>query len=318
MQREDKAGVRMVLRRLGMWLMVCCMLWLAAGGSAGGLVSYGAEQRVFDQAVQLSGDGTGEQRVFDQAGLFDSDMVEALEKEIGRLREQMNMDVVLVTTDDADGKSAGDYADDFYDQGGFGTGKDASGVLYLIDMDNREVYISTAGAMIRFLTDKRIDSMLDRAVERLSAKAYGSAAWRLLEDTQYWYEKGIPGGQYNYDVETGTVSRHRSIRWYEALAALAAAAVCAGSACLAVRREYAMKQERSQASNFALAYRAGARFTLQDPKDVMVHSFVTQKMIPRVTVTGGGRGGGYRGSSGRSSTHRSGGGRSHGGGGRRF
>ena len=207
------------------------------------------------------------------------------------------MDVVLVTTDDTGGLSARDYANDFYDEGGFGTGKDASGVLYLLDMDNRELYLSTSGVMIRFLTDDRIESMLDHAIDKMASGAYAAAAEQLLEDTESWYRKGIPGGQYNYDVKTG--------------------AVCAGGVCLNVKREYAMKQEHRQASNYALAYRANAHFALQDPQDVMVHSFVTQKIIPKATVRVS-PGGGFSGSSGRSSTHRSGSGRSHGGGGRRF
>lgn len=281
-------------------LVLCRLMWPGALNAAGGAVAYGAEQRVFDQT-----------------GLFDSEKTARLEARIRELREQMNMDVVLVTTDDTGGLSARDYANDFYDEGGFGTGKDASGVLYLLDMDNRELYLSTSGVMIRFLTDDRIESMLDHAIDKMASGAYAAAAEQLLEDTESWYRKGIPGGQYNYDVKTGAVSRYRSIRWYEALAALAAAAVCAGGVCLNVKREYAMKQEHRQASNYALAYRANAHFALQDPQDVMVHSFVTQKIIPKATVRVS-PGGGFSGSSGRSSTHRSGSGRSHGGGGRRF
>lgn len=300
MRRIDGSGLYMRRGYLLLVCMICCLFWIPAADIAGAAVSYGAEQRVFDQA-----------------GLFDGDEISELETRIEELREQMNMDVVLVTADNTGGRSARDYADDFYDEGGFGTGKDASGVLYLIDMDNRELYISTSGTMIRFLTDERIEAMLDHAVDDTASGAYGAAAEKLLADTGVWYQKGIPGGQYNYDVETGTVSRYRSIRWYEALAAIAAAAVCAGGVCLNVKREYAMEQDRRQTANFALAYRANAHFALQDPEDVMVHSFVTQKIIPKTTVAVR-PGGGFSGGSGRSSTHHSGSGRSHGGGGRRF
>lgn len=322
------------MKKLSMWrrlggraagAVLLCLLWLFAGnfawagiGALGGGGVYGAG--ILRGAEFLYGPGisyAAEQRVFDQAGLFSEDETAELESEIERLRGQMNMDVVLVTADYAGGKTAEEYADDFYDEGGFGSGKDASGVLFLIDMDNRELYISTCGAMIRFLTDERIDSMLDRAIGDVASGAYGSAAEQLLADMEYWYRKGIPGGQYNYDAETGTVSRYRSIRWYEALAAVIAAAVCAGGACLSVKQEYAMKRQRRQASNYMLAYRANARFALQDPRDVIINSFVTQRIIPR-TTSGGSRGGGRGGSSGRSTTHRSSSGRSHGGGGRRF
>lgn len=44
-----------------------------------------------------------------------------------------------------------------------------------------------------------------------------------MEDLEVCYDNGIAADQYNYDPETGKISRYRSVRWYEALFALAAA-----------------------------------------------------------------------------------------------
>lgn len=259
----------------------------------------------------------GQQRVFDQAELLAPEEEAQLETEIAGLRDQMKMDVVLVTTLDSKGKSARDYADDFYDQGGFGTRKDFSGVLYLIDMDNRELYISTCGTMIRFLTDERIESMLDHAYDSIVKGNYFGTAESFLTDTAYWYEKGIPGGQYNYDTETGKISRYRSITLLEALIALGVAAGLASAVCLNIKKEYAMEADRSRVSNYLLAYRASAQFVMRDQQDRLLNSFTSQTVIPRQPVSRGGSV--SRGSGGsRSSTHTSSGGRSHGGGGRRF
>ncbi len=279
---------------------------------AAAVLTLAAAAVLFCGTVFAAGDGA---RVYDEAGLFTAEEAAELESTAARLRELMNMDVVVVTTDDAMGKSAEAYADDFYDEGGFGVGKDASGVLYLIDMDNREVWISTCGTMIRFLTDARIDSMLDHAFEELSAGDYIAAARGLLEDTEVWYGKGIPGGQYNYDRDTGQISRYRSIRWYEVLIALAVSVFCGAAACLNVKREYAMKRERGRAAGYRLAYRANAHFAFRVANDVIINSFVTQQRIVRSNTSGGGHGGR---SGGRSTVHRSSSGRSHGGGGRRF
>lgn len=256
------------------------------------------------------------QRVFDEAGLLSAGDIAAFEEEIASLRDTMKMDIVLVTTEDAGGKTSEQYADDYYDEGGFGTRSDCSGVLYLIDMDNREIYISTSGSMIRFLTDKRVDQMLDRAYTYASDGDYAGVMRQFLADTIRFYQQGIPGGQYNYDTETGKISIYRSIRWYEALIAFAVAVICGAAACLNVKREYAMKRERGRAANFNLAYRANAQFAFHHQNDVLVNSFVTQRIIPR--NTGGGHGGRSGGGGGRSSTHRSSSGRSHGGGGRKF
>lgn len=262
------------------------------------------------------GMAAGDVRVFDEAGLFSEADTAGMEETIAGLRTTMNMDVVVVTTSDSGGKSSESYADDFYDGGGFGTGRDDSGALFLIDMDNREIHISTAGTMIRFLTDTRIDSMLDHAYGPAGNGEYARAAESFLEDLLVYYKKGIPGGQYNYDRETGKVSRYYSIRWYEALIALTVSAGCGLAACLNVKREYAMRSERQKAAGYHMAYRANARFAFRNRSDTQTDSFVTQRILPRSTGSGDGGSGGS--SSGRSTTHQSGSGRSHGGGGRRF
>lgn len=261
-----------------------------------------------------------EQRVYDQADLFSEEEEEELEQNIQELREAMEMDAVLVTTEDAEGKTSEQYADDFYDEYGFGEGEDFSGVLYLIDMDNRELHISSCGEMIRVLTDERIDDMLDSGLSYMEDQDYAGCARQWIEDTEFWYEEGIVSGQYNVDRDTGEVSRYqeeykRSIDWYEVLLAFGVSAFCGISVCGKVKRDYAMKQERKQAANYYMAYRADACFRFRDQSDVMTNSHITRQRIPRNTSSGHS---GSLGHSGRSTTHRSSSGRSHGGGGRKF
>ena len=69
---------------------------------------------------------------------------------------QYDMDIVIVITDDVKGKSSMDFADDFYDDNGYGIGFDSSGLLFLVNMEDREVWISTAGTAIKVFTDARI------------------------------------------------------------------------------------------------------------------------------------------------------------------
>lgn len=259
-----------------------------------------------------------EQRVFDQAGLFSADEAKELEEQIAGITQDIKMDLVVVTAADTQGKSARAYADDFYDEGGFGVGKDASGALFLIDMDNREICISTAGEMRRYLTDSRIESMLDHAYDDVQQGDYAGAAAKMVEETAGWCHKAIPEGQYIYDEDTGKISRYHSIRWYEGLLALLIAGFCGFAACQNVRREYGMKREHQQAAGYLMSYRANAQFACRQQNDALVQSYVTQQVIPRSGGgSGGGRSGGFSGS-GRSTVHRSSSGRSHGGGSRKF
>lgn len=283
----------------------------------------GAERVVLSQNAVLSENASAvpgdSRRVYDQAGLFSEDEQEQLEEDIQSFRESTGMDAAVVTTENAEGKTSEQYADDFYDNMGFGTGEDLDGVLYLMDMDNRELYISTSGGMIRYLTDERIEDLLDHGIGYMQDGDYASCARQMIRDTGEWYRKGIVRGQYNEDRDTGKISpygaeRKRSIRWYEALLAVGVSVFCAGAMCSGVKREYAMERERGRAAGYHMAYRADAGFCFRNRQDVLSNSHITRQMIPRNTHSSGGS----PGHSGRSTTHHSSSGRSHGGGGRKF
>lgn len=265
-----------------------------------------------------TGQGGAEQRVYDMAGLFSDTEIADFEQTISEYRQDMKMDVVVVTTEDSEGKSTRQYADDFFEAGGFGYGDSLDGVLFLIDMDNRELTLSVSGETIRLLTDARIESILDDVYEGAASGDYVSSAEFFLEDVAAYHKKGIQANQYNYDTETGKISVHRSIRWYEALLALVIPGIVAWSACAGVISQYSMKKEHRLSANHLMAYRADCQFQYHDQQDNLTNKFVTSRIIPRNHTGGGGMGMGGGSGSGRSSTHRSGSGRSFGGGSRKF
>lgn len=263
-------------------------------------------------------DSFGEEpRVFDDAGLFSQEEKAAFENQITSMRKEMNMDVVIVTTNDAGGKSAGQYAEDYYINGAYGVGSDYRGALFLIDMDNREIYILPVGKMNRFLTDKRWNAILDKSYEAISQMDYAACAQHFLDGVTHYYRAGIPGGQYNYDKETGKISVYRSIRWYEAAIAAGIALLAAGLSCMSVISQYSMKKERGRSENYLMAYRGSSQFLYSDQTDHLINKTVTHVILPRNNGGGTGRGGGGFSSGGRSTTHTSSG-RTMGGGGRKF
>ncbi len=256
--------------------------------------------------------------VYDMAELLNPEEEEQFESVIENSRSKLKFDIVVMTIEDAEGKSSQSYADDAYDAGGFGIGRDKDGILFLIDMDNRELTLSTSGRAVRIFTDDRIETILDDVYKGAQEGDFASSVEVFLEDVQYYGEEGIPSGQYNYDTETGRISVHKSIRWYEALLAVAVSAFVAGTACLTVKRQYAMETDPRQLKSLNMAYRADCGFVFDDQNDRLVNKFVTSTVIPRNTGSTGGPSSGGRPSSRRSSTHRSSSGRSHGGGSRRF
>ncbi len=267
---------------------------------------------------------SGQPRVFDQAGLFSETEIIQLEEKIAQCRKSTKMDVVIVSAY-ADGeRSAEEYADDYYDYGGFGVGKKASGVLLLYYMDGPgqpggECYISTAGTMINMLTDERIESILDDVYGNLGNRDFPGATECFLEDVKVYVKEGVESGQYTYDRDTGEIVRYHSIRLYEVAIAMVIAGILAGSVCLDIKKRYAMKQSSREVSNSLQAYRADCAFCFSVAGDKMINKYVRSIPIPRNTSGGsGGRGHSGSSSAGRSTIHTSSSGRSHGGGGRRF
>lgn len=267
---------------------------------------------------------SGQPRVFDQAGLFSETEIIQLEEKIAQCRKSTKMDVVIVSAY-ADGeRSAEEYADDYYDYGGFGAGKKASGVLLLYYMDGPgqpggECYISTAGTMINMLTDERIESILDDVYGDLGNRDFAGATGHFLEDVKAYVKEGVESGQYTYDRDTGEIVRYHSIRLYEVAIAMVIAGILAGSVCLDIKKRYAMKQSSREISNSLQAYRADCAFHFSVAGDKMVNKYVRSVPIPRNTSSGsGGRGHSGSSSAGRSTIHTSSSGSSHGGGGRRF
>jgi len=248
-------------------------------------------------------------QVFDQSGLMSLQEVSSITEKADVLREKYQMNFVIVTTNDAEGKTATAYADDFYMDYGFYDNEEKGGAIFLIDMDNRELRIETAGNMQYYLTDDRIEQVLDAGYNNLTEGQYYDCFSNLLEQTQAFIEEGVPSNQYIYDTETGEIKRYRSIRPIEILIAVLAALLAGGITCAAVIGKYRLKW-----GTYKYPFREKSSLALTGKEDRFINQIVNTRHIPRNPPPSAGGGGG----AGRSSTHTSGGGGSFGGGGRKF
>lgn len=114
-------------------------------------------------------------RLVDMADLLtDSEEAELLQ-ELNEISVRQQFDIVVVTTPSLDGKSAMEYADDFYDYNGYGMGENYDGALLLVDMNSRQWWISTAGYGITALTDAGIDYIADEFLPYLGDGEYYKA-----------------------------------------------------------------------------------------------------------------------------------------------
>lgn len=236
----------------------------------------------------------------------------ALISAIGQLKTDYGIDVMIVTTNSYDGKSAQDYADDWYDT----TGGGEDGVLFLLSLSQREWYISTCGKMIYVLTDYGIQRIGEEAVAYIGNGYYYDGFDRFLTSLPHYldaYENNSPvdgyadySGSYYHGEAEDTV-------YYETeytpnfLISLVIGLVVAAIA-IAVMKS-AMNTKRPQ--RCASAYLKPGSYHLKLHQDLFLYSNVSKQRRQQQNTSGGSRGGG-------SSVHRSSGGRSHGGGGGRF
>lgn len=244
--------------------------------------------------------------VIDQAGLLSSSDVAVLEEEAVKMKDQYGLDLVYLTVESLNGKTARDYADDYYDQNGYGE----DGVLFLLAMEEREWYISTCGIAIYALTDYALGEIESEVVPYLSDGRYYEAFYHfqvLLSEYMDAYEQGEPIDGYvpGYREDVVYYEPEREVkREVNLLLSLVIGVVVAAVAVLIMRSSMNTKRKQSSAGD----YLKQGSYHLRRHQDLFLYSNVTKT---RRQENNGTRGGG-------SSVHRSSGGRSHGGRGGRF
>lgn len=259
--------------------------------------------------------------VYDDAGIFTADEMASLEQQISELEMQTDgWEFAIVTTEDADGLSAQEYADAAWDEE-----YHEHGALVLYDFDNSEVYISCAGDAMGLYSDARVETMLDDMFVYVPDHAYYESAVAFLNRAEYYYEIGLETDKPIYHVQPGeSAEDYKDDPVYEyidqpvpevelepldyliyfglaLLIGLPAGGIAVGLAIAKYRLKF---PDRSY------EMRKHAQLQLTERRDDVIGHMITHRPIPRDDDHGGGGGG--------TTIHRSSGGRVHSGGGRRM
>lgn len=110
--------------------------------------------------------------VVDDACLMSNEQAELLEERLDNVCDELCFDIVVVTVDSTEGKTAEAFADDYFDYNGYGYGESHDGCLLLISMEDREWHISTTGYGIYALTDAGIEYISGEILPFLSGGDY--------------------------------------------------------------------------------------------------------------------------------------------------
>ena len=237
----------------------------------------------------------------DRAGLFTVEEISQFKELITPIEEKSKARIFILTTNQND-MSTEKFADFFMLEK---IGKDANGVTFLIDMDNRGFHISTSGNMIDYIDDKRTKQALDEIEPSMINGDYFQAGKVFLKNVDRDFEAGVPGGHYRIDTETGKVTRYKVLTGTEIAIAFALAIVLSVVFVVINISKYRLKF-----GTYKYPFREKSTLSLTTRNDRLIHSFVTTRRIPKSNSNGGGGSGG-------SSTHSTGGG-TFGGGGRSF
>lgn len=236
-------------------------------------------------AINLAGnsaDGlSGNIQLIDQAGLLTEAEAEDVEDMIEKLEDKTGWDVMAVTTEDAEGMTATYYAESWLD--GHMTGDD--GIIYLIDMENREIVVSGTGDAKICLTDAHKKSILDVGYNKVSSEEYGEGFEAMIKKTS----------KYAY----------RQITIVEVLIALVVAIVLGGITVGGIIGSYCLKFR-----GYKYPIEKNGSVNLRRKEDIFVNQFVTHRHIPKSEGSGSGGGG--------TTTHAGAGGRTYSSGSRKF
>lgn len=134
------------------------------------------------------------EKIYDFADLYTESEEHDLYSKVSEYINTYNMDLVIVTIHTNDKSSPMVYADDFYDYNHFGIGKNRDGVLFLIDMENREIYMSTTGSAIKMYNDYRINEALDQVYQYMSDEKYFEGTTNYIKVISNYASEGFPSG----------------------------------------------------------------------------------------------------------------------------
>ena len=113
--------------------------------------------------------------VVDEAGLLTTKEKQDLIDLYERLGSENDIEIAVVTVNSLEGKSAMDFADDFFDYNGYGVRPGRDGILLLVSMEERDWWISTHGTCYEQLTEQRFNDMSASFLPDLSAGRYYKA-----------------------------------------------------------------------------------------------------------------------------------------------
>lgn len=241
------------------------------------------------------------EKVYDEANLLTEEERAEINDIAIQLSDQTELDVIIVTMDDSEGKSSAQYAQDFYEEHGFGYQGTLDGILFLLNMDEREVYIFTRDLAYDYISDARVEEILDQVYPALAEERYSESIQIFLAEVERFVETGLsPEAAMDRSGEAGGNAHYGNVPEsspFERIGIYLLIAVVIGGIAVGVM---AMGNQGRSTTN-ARTYLENNSFTVTKKIDRHYNTIVTRQKIQKNTGAGGGgrSGGGRIGGGGR-------------------
>ena len=241
------------------------------------------------------------EKVYDFANLYTDAQEKELYSLIMEYIDSYNLDFAIVTINNNSKESTAAYAQDFYDYNSFGIGNSYDGILFLIDMVNREFYMTTTGAGITMYTDDRIDKCLDEAFSYITEGEYYNATEAFIKKASWYASIGAPD-RFGNEPKLKGIAKLKAMSW----SSIFVFSVVATGIVIFIFISSNKSVRKANSSKYYLA-----KADVNVDKEIFLGRNVHSSPRFNDSSSGGSSGGGRSISSGSS-------GRSHGGGGRSF
>ena len=239
-------------------------------------------------------------RFVDDEGLLTAKQAAELTAKLDEISERHQFDTVVVVVDALDRREARLYAVDFFEQNGFGFGRDLDGIVLLLAMRDRDFGFAVLGYGLEAFTDAGQEYLEKLFLPHLRADDYYKAFMVYADAVDDFLDKAEAGKPYNKGNIPTTPEERSKQRLYSIVGSLIAALLAA----LAVTGMWRGQLKSVRKQNLANAYIIDGSMKVTLARENFLHRNVTRTQ--RASSSGKSGGGSFRSSSGRSSSGRSG------------
>lgn len=213
--------------------------------------------------------------VVDNADLLTQTEENELSEKLQDISDELQFDVVVVTTNSIGSKTATEYADDYFDYNGYGRGSNNDGALFLVDMGDRKWAVSTSGYGIEAIVDSALDDMEEEIVPYLKSGDY-DGAFNEFADLTYDIVNDAKNGKSYSNSTTSTTKNHKNI----GTNLIVAFSIGAGISLIIIL-VYRSKLKPVKFQKEAKEYIVPGSFNLRRSDDVFLYFNITKVPIPK-------------------------------------